>query len=145
MNVKHRKTEEPAPQNIHLEDDLVHIQKHKGIRARFELYIHNEGLRTWLKQYEILIPSEEDKPTKRLGKKTLFYNLNFGHFLQALCGYVNIQRQANLFAEIQPFVDSLEAKKLELWRLAKKDESPWDGIYKKLTKLVKTKNYEELA
>jgi hypothetical protein len=145
MSTKSRDSEDTEPKNIHIEDLLVHIQRHKGIRARYELYVHNAPLRAWLQANEVLILQEKDSPTKRLSKKMLFYSIDFGHCLQAICDYINRAMQANSISGVQPFMESLERKKLELWSVAKTEESPWGDIYKKLTKIIKTKTYEEFG
>jgi hypothetical protein len=145
MSTKPKESESTEPKNIHIEDPLVHIQRHKGTRARYELYVHHAELRSWLQECEILIPNEKDKPMKRLGKKMLFYSLEFGPFLQALCGYLNRAREENSIEGVAALMESLEKKKLELWNLVKVEESPWEDIYKKLTKLVKTKIYDDFG
>ncbi len=136
-------TDASLPANIHIEDHLIHIQRHKITRGRYELYIHNSELRAWIKNVELMVPQEQLNPPKRLGKKNLFYSVDYGQMLQSLCTYLDQARKAKRDAQVPLFLQHLEAKKLELWQDVRETENPWDGIYQKLSKIIKTALYED--
>ena len=65
------------------ETSLCLIKQHKN-RGRYELYIHAEALRTFVKSQEFEVLSEDLSTRVRLKKKMLFKSMKYGVLLSKI-------------------------------------------------------------
>jgi hypothetical protein len=130
---------------IHIDDNLVHIKRYKGIRGRLELYIHNQELRKWLKSVDIMFPGEEGAEAKRLTKSYLFYDIEYGLMLQAFCHYLDGAMTQIPIKEIREFLCTIEKSVVQIAtnpaninpNALETDPSPWEMAYQQVTALIK--------
>jgi hypothetical protein len=142
MNDQPKDAEDEIPANFHIDDEFIHIHRHKGTRARLELYVHNRDFRQWLGEREVLIPSEKVGPRKVLRKKLLFYSLEYGKFLQSVCKCLSLIQKSGSDDDLRSFLQAIDSLHQELTKGCDPQAVLWDEVYLKLGKRVRTTIYE---
>ena len=136
-NSKTEDESKSSQRNIHIEDDLIHIKRFKGIRGRLELYIHNSELKQWLKNVEIMLPQEEGEEAKRLTKKVLFYDIEYGILIQHVCRYLYLGMGKTSVSKISEFLGGIETSLAEFAKNPTDPDLAWEEAYGKTSQKVK--------
>ncbi|MEZ4741855.1 MAG: hypothetical protein R3B45_05320 [Bdellovibrionota bacterium] len=130
-----KKVEQKKIESIHIEDSLIHIKRFKGTRGRLELYVHNGEFKEWLERVVVLLPLEEGNGNKRLVKKILFYEVEYGLLIQSICRYLFCTRNITRPDNVASFMRDIERRLPKLANKLSQEnnlESCWEMAYIKI-------------